>query len=82
MVLGVTSESFNRLMVLNALSPLRTLEVLQDLVPGRGTIVGSALSRLHTPRPRGLVIGPSTPRNSFYGARLGANGEGRSRGRS
>src|SRR5260221_1703313 len=38
MVLEVTSESFTRLMVINALSPLRTLEVLQDLVPGRGTI--------------------------------------------
>ena len=37
-VLEVTTESFNRLMVINALSPLRTLEVLQDLVPERRTI--------------------------------------------
>jgi NAD(P)-dependent dehydrogenase (short-subunit alcohol dehydrogenase family) len=37
-VLEVATESFNRLMVTNALSPLRTLEVLQDLVPERGTI--------------------------------------------
>jgi NAD(P)-dependent dehydrogenase (short-subunit alcohol dehydrogenase family) len=34
----VTTENFNRLMVTNALSPLRALEVFQDLVPERGTI--------------------------------------------
>ncbi len=34
----VSTEEFTRLMVTNALSPMRVLETLQDLVPGHGTL--------------------------------------------
>ncbi len=34
----VSTEEFTRLMVTNALAPLRTVEALQDLVPNTGTI--------------------------------------------
>jgi NAD(P)-dependent dehydrogenase (short-subunit alcohol dehydrogenase family) len=37
-VADVSTDTFVRLMVTNALSPLRVIEALQDLVPPRGTI--------------------------------------------
>jgi NAD(P)-dependent dehydrogenase (short-subunit alcohol dehydrogenase family) len=38
-VAEITTEAFTRLMMTNALSPLRTLEVLQDLVVPQGALV-------------------------------------------
>jgi len=37
-VAGVSTEEFNRVMMTNALSPMRVVEALQDLVPPTGTI--------------------------------------------
>ncbi|GAA5112763.1 SDR family oxidoreductase [Pseudonocardia adelaidensis] len=37
-VADVSTETFNRVMVTNALSPVRVVEALQDLVPPTGTI--------------------------------------------
>lgn len=36
--LGVTNDEFMRVMTTNALSPMRVIEVLQDLVPAGGTV--------------------------------------------
>ncbi len=35
---GVTTEEFTRVMVTNALSPMRVIEAMQDLVPATGTV--------------------------------------------
>ena len=37
-IADVSTEEFTRLMVTNALSPMRVLETLQDLVPAHGTL--------------------------------------------
>ncbi|MEU0838220.1 SDR family oxidoreductase [Streptomyces sp. NPDC005962] len=37
-VADVSTETFNRVMVTNALSPMRVVEALQDVVPPTGTI--------------------------------------------
>jgi NAD(P)-dependent dehydrogenase (short-subunit alcohol dehydrogenase family) len=60
----VTTEEFTRLMVTNALSPMRVIQTLGELVPPDGTIAimssGSAASPT-TPAAAGRSTGPANP---------------------
>jgi len=61
-IADVSTEEFTRLMVTNALSPMRVLEALQDLVPARGTLGVMSSGQAASPsQPTTTPTAPGSP---------------------